>query len=176
MRLRRILLGSLLVFSVIGCSNQLQTLQSNRCATSICPQVVQQGPGLPFVEFPLPVASSQPRGIAVGSDGNLWFTEFGGNKIGKISLNGVITEYPIPTAASGARIIATGLSKTLWFTENNTNKIGKITTAGVITEFTTPTTKSEPLGITLGWSWPALVESCDWTSGNLMHASFELDG
>jgi streptogramin lyase len=40
----------------------------------------------PFVtEFPLPTANSIPAGITAGPDGNLWFTEFNGNQIGRIT-------------------------------------------------------------------------------------------
>lgn len=38
-----------------------------------------------FTEFPLPTTNSQPSNIAAGSDGNLWFTEFAGNQIGRIT-------------------------------------------------------------------------------------------
>ncbi len=41
-------------------------------------------PGV-ITEFPVPTASSAPRGIAAGPDVNLWFTEFGVNKIGRIT-------------------------------------------------------------------------------------------
>jgi len=36
----------------------------------------------PAIEFPVPTAGSAPVGITAGPDGNLWFTEFYGNKIG----------------------------------------------------------------------------------------------
>jgi virginiamycin B lyase len=37
-----------------------------------------------ITSYPLPSATSNPVGIVTGPDGNLWFTEYGGNKIGKI--------------------------------------------------------------------------------------------
>jgi len=37
-------------------------------------------------EFPIPTPASYPaNGIVTGRDGNLWFTEYYGNKIGRIS-------------------------------------------------------------------------------------------
>ena len=36
-------------------------------------------------EFPLPTASAEPEGIASGPDGNLWFTEWVGNNIGRMA-------------------------------------------------------------------------------------------
>jgi streptogramin lyase len=38
-----------------------------------------------ITEFPIPTAGSQPAGIAAGPDGNLWFAEQLGNKIGRIT-------------------------------------------------------------------------------------------
>jgi virginiamycin B lyase len=38
-----------------------------------------------ITEFTIPTASSSPEGIVSGPDGNLWYTEHGGNKIGRIS-------------------------------------------------------------------------------------------
>lgn len=38
-----------------------------------------------ITEFPLPTSASEPFGITVGPDGNLWFTEEVGNSIGRIT-------------------------------------------------------------------------------------------
>jgi virginiamycin B lyase len=38
-----------------------------------------------FAEYAGPTAASGPFGIVAGSDGNLWFTEDDGNKIGRIT-------------------------------------------------------------------------------------------
>ena len=101
-------------------------------------------------EFALPAPSSYPNGIATGSDGNVWFTENGTNKVGRITTPGVITEFAIPTASSSVLDIAAGPDGNLWFIENAANKIGRITTAGVITEFVVPTANSYLSGITAG--------------------------
>ena len=45
-----------------------------------------------ITEFVIPTGSSQPLGIMAGPDGNLWFTEPGANKIGRITPAGAITE------------------------------------------------------------------------------------
>ena len=37
-------------------------------------------------EFSVPTAGGQPLGITSGPDGNLWFTEGSGNKIGQVVL------------------------------------------------------------------------------------------
>ena len=79
--------------------------------------------------FPLPTAASGPAGIVAGPDGNLWFTESSGNRIGRITPAGVITEFPVPTAASEPFGIAAGPDGNLWFTERAGNQIGRITPA-----------------------------------------------
>jgi streptogramin lyase len=51
-------------------------------------------------------------GVAVGADGNLWFTEISatevGNKIGKITTADQITEFDNPTAGALAHRITAG--------------------------------------------------------------------
>lgn len=105
---------------------------------------------LSIIEFPIPTASSNPYFIVTGPDGNLWFAEAGGNKIGKITTAGIITEYVVPTAGSSPVGITVGPDGNLWFTEYLGNKIGKVTTTGSFTEYTIPTAGSQPLGITTG--------------------------
>ena len=95
--------------------------------------------------FPIPTASSQPNSITSGPDGNLWFTEASGNKIGKITPSGTIIEYPVPTTCSYPFGITTGPDGNLWFTENYANQIGKITTNGSVTEYSIPTAAAAPL-------------------------------
>lgn len=38
-----------------------------------------------FTTYPLPTASSYPTGITTGPDGNVWFVETGGNRIGRVT-------------------------------------------------------------------------------------------
>src|SRR5262245_55081468 len=75
-----------------------------------------------ITEYPVPTAERDLTGIAAGPDGNVWFTEFSGNKIGRITPNGVITEFPIPTADSGPVGITAGPDGNVWFTESRGNK------------------------------------------------------
>jgi virginiamycin B lyase len=85
------------------------------------------------VEYDLPVASSSPIGITAGPDGNLWFTENTGARVGRITLNGEITEF---AGLSGAPYgIASGADGNLWFTEAPGYQIGRITPSGTVTEF-----------------------------------------
>jgi len=97
-----------------------------------------------FTEYPIPPANSFPFAsapalITSGPDGALWFTEQGGNEIGRITTAGVITEFPIPTANSNALGIAAGPDGALWFTENFPNKIGRIDPSNTPTPTATAT-------------------------------------
>ena len=96
--------------------------------------------------------SSSPAegGIVVGPDSALWFTEGFGNKIGRLTTDGLLTEYPIPTAESNPIGITVGPDGALWFVERAGNKIGRITTTSTIVEYPIPTSDSFPNGITVG--------------------------
>ena len=80
-------------------------------------------------------AGSGPTGITAGPDGNVWFTEQFGNRIGRITPAGVVTEFSdgLSDGSLYLRDIAAGPDGNLWFTE--IAAIGRITPAGVITEF-----------------------------------------
>jgi virginiamycin B lyase len=104
-----------------------------------------------ITEFPIPTAGGGAWGITVGADGNLWFTEEGSGKLGRITTAGVITEFPIPTANSDPRGITAGWDGNLWFTENLGNKIGRMVPGpDVITEFPTLSSNNGPAFITAG--------------------------
>ena len=87
----------------------------------------------PNSRSPRPAAnhSVSPRGRTRSG-----FSRYSANKIGRITVGGVISEYLIPTALAFPQAITTGPDGALWFTEAHANKIGRITTAGDITEYT----------------------------------------
>jgi virginiamycin B lyase len=91
----------------------------------------------------------QPAGITAGPDGNIWFTEENGNRIGRITLGGAITEFPTSSGALPVEIVSAG--GRLWFTQLGRTKIGAITTTGTITEYPSGSSLTAPAdGITLG--------------------------
>jgi streptogramin lyase len=94
-----------------------------------------------------------PAGVhkmAVGADGNIWFTSGGGgSSVGRITPQGLFTLFPLALFA-GQEDIAAGADGNLWFTEKQANVIGRITTAGEITEFALPTAQAFPQDITAG--------------------------
>jgi streptogramin lyase len=101
------------------------------------------------------IAADAPRpvNITVGPDGNLWFTDEGLNKVGRLTISGDtvdIVEFPIPTADSAPAGITAGADGTLYFVESNAGRVARITTAGVVTELGTPDPDSFPQYITLG--------------------------
>ena len=103
-----------------------------------------------FTEYPIPTPDSRPFSITTGPDGALWFTEWVGNKIGRISTDGIITERLLPHARSQPIWIKRGPDGALWFTEQAGNRIGRITTSGAIVEYPLPTPDSLPWNIRVG--------------------------
>jgi hypothetical protein len=77
-------------------------------------------------EYRFPVPASGPRGSAAGPDGNVWFTETSGNRIGRITTEGVLTEYRVHRPNSLSIEIAAGPDGRMWFTELAGNKIGAV--------------------------------------------------
>ena len=107
-------------------------------ATGVATQAAAFTPTPTFYQFSIPVAANRPQWIAAGSDGNMWFTEFPGNTVAKITPAGVVTECPaIPTAASNPQGIIGASDGNLWFTEFAGSKITRVTTACAYTEFST---------------------------------------
>jgi streptogramin lyase len=80
-----------------------------------------------ITEYPIPTATSEPRGITAGPDGRLWFAEYYSGKIGRITTGGVIDELTLPTAFAQPQGITTGPDGNLWFTDvGNGGAIGRI--------------------------------------------------
>src|SRR3954447_11582248 len=49
----------------------------------------------------VPTPGAVTRGIAEGADGNVWFTESVGDKIGTVNPFNTVFEHPLPHAGSG---------------------------------------------------------------------------
>jgi streptogramin lyase len=116
-------------------------------------------------EFPVPLRGvegpSAGLQITKGPDGNLWYTEFGSDKVARLTPAGVVTEFAVPPPTNNFDVpqlngITAGPDGNLWFTESTPHdfpgisKIARITPAGVITEFTIPSANESPMSITLG--------------------------
>ena len=96
-----------------------------------------------------PGRTAQINAITRGPDGNLWFAEETGLKVGKITPAGVITEYPIP-GARGLTGIAAGPDGNIWFTDELAAFVGHIDTNGGSFHLITLSRLSHPQGITAG--------------------------
>ncbi|HEX6503471.1 MAG TPA: Ig-like domain repeat protein [Terriglobales bacterium] len=118
----------------------------------------------------------QLTNIILTPNHNIWFTEFSGNKIGKLNLSGSnplyavdkkanviyeivetgssntpgLTEFSIPTGFSDSTGITAGPDGNVWFLESNGNNTARITSAGTISEFPVPTSNSGLGSIALG--------------------------
>lgn len=101
-----------------------------------------------IIEYVVPTPASGPLGITAGPDGNLWFTETAGNKIGRITPDGAITEFPLTGSASYPSSITTGSDGNLWFAGGR--GIGRITPAGAVTDYPLPDADSPARDIAAG--------------------------
>src|SRR5205807_1831235 len=99
-----------------------------------------------ITEFDVPTPYSDPISITAGSDGNLWFSESQGPKIGRITPAGVITEFDV--SGTHPLGITNGPDGNLWF--GGDKAIGRITPDGTVTLFPLPAGHSSAVGITTG--------------------------
>src|SRR5438105_7023575 len=80
--------------------------------------------------FPQPPGATgfSPNAIVTGPDGNLWFTDVGGNAIWRFDpLTTTYTKFPVPTrGAFSGNVQPTGIvvgpDGNIWFTENNAER------------------------------------------------------
>jgi streptogramin lyase len=105
-----------------------------------------------FREFSVPTPNSVPDIITAGPDGNVWFTEYNGGNIGRITPSGVVTEFPVSNPPP--RAIVAGPDGNLWFAENMVDPpanalIAKMTPNGVVTQVFSLPSGSDP-ALTLG--------------------------
>jgi streptogramin lyase len=79
-------------------------------------------------ESAIATVNSGPWGIARGPDGNLYFLEQAGNKVGWANSAGVVQgEFPaLALANSLPTLITLGPDNNLWFTEQGSNRIGAV--------------------------------------------------
>jgi hypothetical protein len=93
-----------------------------------------------------------PDRITEGLDGNLWFTEFNGDRIGRITRTGTVTEFAAGITHGGHDFdIAAGTDGNVWFTEPDADRVGRVEPDGTITEFTAGIAAGgHPLGIATG--------------------------
>jgi virginiamycin B lyase len=86
--------------------------------------------------FPIPPPYRAALSIALGPDGNIWFTQVQ-ETIGRITPAGVISEFPVTGVGQSVNGLVAGPDGNMWFTES-TNTLGRITPAGVAKDFIDP--------------------------------------
>jgi virginiamycin B lyase len=79
--------------------------------------------------FALTQKIRDPYWITPGPDGNLWFTNPGGDTIGRITPKGVITEFKLAKGTHPQTITAAA-DGNLWFTMRQLDRIGVMDTTG----------------------------------------------
>ena len=105
----------------------------------------------PSVAYPV----SLPSQVISDKNGNVYFVEHGGNKVSKISSNGLLTEFDIPTGplATVVYIAVSPDGSKIWFTEWASNRIGYLdNTLGVPLDLRI--IDSMPKNIRLGQVYP----------------------
>src|SRR5450631_240507 len=85
---------------------------SHACRASSC---ISNSSLCDVTEYSVPGTTPKPSGLALGSDGNVWFTDPKNLKVGRMTPSGAVVEYPVsdpPTTIAG------GPDGNLWFTEH----------------------------------------------------------
>jgi streptogramin lyase len=125
-----------------------------------------------ITEWVVPTAGADPSYLALGPDGNIWFSEYGcpstvgtafttcnpasppepGNLIANLNpATGLFTVVgTIPTPNSKPSGLLFDASGRIWFTEQAGNNVASMDSTGAITEFPVPSPSSLPTAITLG--------------------------
>jgi streptogramin lyase len=107
-------------------------------------------------------SSGEPYDIVTGPDGNLWFTELGANRIGRITPTGTVTEFPVATGV-GVRGIVPATDGNLWFVTDD-GTVSRITPAGAQTAFSAGDT-------TFGGADPYML--AEGSDGNLWFTNWD---
>jgi virginiamycin B lyase len=107
-----------------------------------------------ITEYPVPTAKAEPLNIVLGTDGNLWFTEFGAAQIAKVSTSGTaFIECQLPSQNGQAPTpfgIAAGPDGALYATDPASNGLWRVTTGCTATFYSLATANAGPQSITVG--------------------------
>jgi streptogramin lyase len=93
---------------------------------------------------------SSPYAIAAGADGALWFTDFSGHKIGRMTTGGALTlQAPLP-GASFPYDIAAGGDGAMWFVSQSPSSVSRIDAAGNVLTKNLASATANPADIVSG--------------------------
>lgn len=104
-----------------------------------------------FKEYALP-AGTQPWGLTVGPDGNIWFVGANSASVGNVNPSSGTVNPSVASLTSGSKPqeIVAGPDGNLWLTENQGNFIDGISTAGAVIKRVAADAGGAPYGITVG--------------------------
>jgi virginiamycin B lyase len=83
--------------------------------------------------FPIPAPYRAAESIALGADGNMWFTQSPAT-VGRITPSGTVSEFAVPAVSGSYNGLVLGPDGNMWFTEG-AGAVGRITPEGVVTSF-----------------------------------------
>jgi len=93
-----------------------------------------------FTRYTIPTPGAHPSVLADDGHGNLWFTEWRGNKIGRIAANGEISEFPIPPEEESPLALTVAADGKVWFSTMFNYELFRLDPAiGKIQSFPLPT-------------------------------------
>ncbi|MBQ62108.1 MAG: hypothetical protein CMQ19_08530 [Gammaproteobacteria bacterium] len=75
------------------------------------------------LSYEIPTPNSNPQGLSVGLNGDIWFSEPNANQIGRFS-SGFFEEYKVPTAFSNPGDTAVDDQGNIWFAQRAANRLG----------------------------------------------------
>lgn len=84
------------------------------------------------ITFPVPTQNSQPTGIDIAPDKSVWFTEWGADQIGQLTVaqdHGSFKEYSINDTDVGAYGITVQDDRYIWFGETGTGAVKRLKVA-----------------------------------------------
>jgi virginiamycin B lyase len=98
--------------------------------------IARMTPSGQLSEFVLPGGGGYPTRLAVGPDGNIWFTAAIANRVGYITPAGRIEEFPGLQPFASPNFITAGPDGQVWFTENEKGPvIARVATTGALSGF-----------------------------------------
>ena len=138
-----------LILTVMGGCASLRKPTQNRHADrtakippSVAPAVTETPPPQALPE----ISILTPFVIALGPDGNLWFTELRRSQIGRITPSAQISTYDLGSGTMADRLAA-GPDDSIWFTDPAGNRIGRLGLDGTTAYIPLETPESGPAGI-----------------------------
>ena len=124
----------LLMVLLAGCTSQVQPPQAGFAA----PQVIQRNHApVNWVQFKPTTTGRDYQGIANGPDGNLWFTDYSGSGLVRITMSGSAKEFPLPSGAAPYMVTA-GADNNLYVTDVPFDRILQVSQAGIVKSFPIP--------------------------------------